>query len=84
MASTFRLRPRYRLGRTWRVDGSIKPNFSASCKGHSEKSQNTLATEQKPREEQTEKPSVEIAGKQKERPRQKPRSIFDSSIDELS
>ena len=33
MASTFRLRPRYRLGRTWQVDGCIKPNFSDSRKG---------------------------------------------------
>lgn len=33
MASTFRLRPRYRLGRTWRVDASIKPNFRTSRKG---------------------------------------------------
>ena len=34
MASTFRLRPRYLLGRTRRVDGCIKPNFSDSRKEH--------------------------------------------------
>ena len=33
MASTFRLRPRYRLGRTWRVDADIKSNFLTSRKG---------------------------------------------------
>ena len=33
MAPTFRLRPRYRLGRTWRVDAGIKPNFFTSRKG---------------------------------------------------